>query len=326
MLSRRTMLLGACILATTGTPALQPAYAQQAYPTRPIKIIIPNPPGGDDDTLARFMAPMMAAELGQPVVVENRGGGASTVGGMAVAQAAPDGYTLLSLHTAGLIQTVLRDKLQYSLKSFTPIVGIGGYPMALVVSPSSNIQTFDDLKAVASKPDGITFASAGAGTLGHLTAVRFLKAIQGNSVHVSYKNNPEGLQSLAGGFTQMMFPSAREAANLRKDGLLRVIAVTSPQRTGNLPDVPTTAELGLPTINSKLWYGYAAPAGTPPEVISRLADVIQKAVQSPAFKERFEPLSFQSDLMTGDAFAQFLAAESTRWREVVVENNVRFTD
>jgi len=320
------MLLGAVALAAVGISSLKPAYAEQAYPTRPIKIVIPNPPGGDDDTLARFIAQTMSTELGQPVIVENRGGGASTVGGMAVAQAAPDGYTLLSLHTAGLIQTVLRDKLQYSLKSFIPIVGIGGYPMALVVSPSSNIKTLDDLKAVAAKPDGITFASAGAGTLGHLTAVRFLKAIQGNSVHVSYKNNPEGLQALAGGFTQMMFPSAREAANLRKDGLLRVLAVTSPQRTGNLPDVPTTAELGFPAINSKLWYGFAAPAGTPPEIVSRLADAIQKAVQAPAFKERFEPLSFQPDLMTGDTFGQFLTAESARWREVVVENNVRFTD
>jgi len=245
---------------------------------------------------------------------------------MAVAQAEPDGDTILSLHTPGLGQTVLRDKLQYSLKSFTPIIGIGSYPMALVVSPSSKIQTLDDLKAVATKSDGITFASAGAGTLGHLTAVRFLKAIQGNGVHVSYKNNPEGLQALAGGFTQMMFPSAREAANLRKDGLLRVLAVTSPQRTGNLPDVPTTAELGLPTINSKLWYGYAAPAGTPPEIVSRLADAIQKAVQSPSFKERFEPLSFEPDLMPADTFGKFLATESARWREVVVENNVRFTD
>jgi tripartite-type tricarboxylate transporter receptor subunit TctC len=198
--------------------------------------------------------------------------------------------------------------------------------MALVVSPSSNIQTLDDLKAVATKGDGITFASAGAGTLGHLTAVRFLKAIQGKGVHVSYKNNPEGLQALAGGFTQMMFPSAREGANLRKDGLLRVVAVTSPQRTGNLPDVPTTAELGLPTIDSKLWYGYAAPAGTPPDIVARLADAIQKAVQAPNFKERFEPLSFQPDLKTGDAFVQFLNAESARWREVIVENNVRFTD
>jgi tripartite-type tricarboxylate transporter receptor subunit TctC len=305
---------------------MQPVRAEQAYPSRPIKIVIPNPPGGDDDTLARFIAQTMSPELGQPVIVDNRGGGASTVGGMAVAQAAPDGYTILSLHTAGLIQTVLRDKLQYSLKSFTPIIGIGGYPMALVVSPSSKIETLDDLKAVASKADGITFASAGAGTLGHLTAVRFLKAIQGNGVHVSYKNNPEGLQALAGGFTQMMFPSAREAANLRKDGLLRVLAVTSPKRTNNLPDVPTTAELGLPAINSKLWYGYAAPAGTPPEIVARLADAIQKAVQAPSFKERFEPLSFETDLTTGDAFSKFLAAESARWREVVVENNVHFTD
>src|SRR5690349_15971784 len=120
MLSRRTVLLGAAALAVAGIPSMQPVRAEQAYPSRPIKIVIPNPPGGDDDTLARFIAQTMSTELGQLVIVDNRGGGASTVGGMAVAQAAPDGYTILSLHTAGLIQTVLRDKLQYSLKSFTP--------------------------------------------------------------------------------------------------------------------------------------------------------------------------------------------------------------
>lgn len=326
MITRRSAICGGASLAVLGLPGVREALAQSRYPSRPIKIVIANPPGGDDDTLSRFIAQAITGELGQPVIVENRGGGATTVGGMAVAQAAPDGYTLLCVHMASIIQTVLRDKLQYNLKSFSPIIGIGGYAVALVVSPKSQIKTFDELKAAASTGEGVTFASAGAGTLAHLTCVRFLKAIDGKGTHVAYKNNPEGLQALAGGFTEIMFPSVREASNLRKDGLVRVLAVTSPQRIASMPDVPTMTELGYPQIDSRLWYSYVAPAGTPQEIIDRLANVIQKAVESPAFIERFTPLSFQTDLIQGAALSQYLETQADRWRKVIVENNVRFTD
>lgn len=325
MFTRRSIVLGGTALAVACLPGAREAMAQQ-YPNRAVKIVVANPPGGDDDTLTRFIAQAITGELGQPVIVENRGGGATTVGGMAVAQAAPDGYTLLCVHMASIIQTVLRDKLSYNLKSFAPVTSIGGYPMALVVSPKSQIKTFDDLKAAVAKNDATTFATAGAGTLAHLTTIRFLKAVNGKGTHVAYKNNPEGLQALAGGFTEFMFPSAREAANLRKDGLVNVLAVTSKERTNNLPDVPTMTELGHPQVDSRLWYSYVAPAGTPPEIIERLASLIQKAVQSPAFAERFQPLSFQPDLMKGAPLTQYLETQAARWREVIVENNVRFTD
>jgi tripartite-type tricarboxylate transporter receptor subunit TctC len=325
MFTRRSIVLGGTAFAAMGLPGAREAVAQQ-YPNRPIKIVIANPPGGDDDTLSRFIAQAITSDLGQPVIVENRGGGSTTVGGMAVAQAAPDGYTLLCVHMASIIQTVLRDKLPYNLKSFAPVTSIGGYPMALVVSPKSSIKTFDELKTAAAKNDGVTFATAGVGTLAHLTTVRFLKAIGGKGTHVGYKNNPEGLQALAGGFTEIMFPSAREAANLRKDGLVHVLAVTSKDRTNNLPDIPTMTELGYPQIDSRLWYSYVAPAGTPDEVVERLADVIQKAVQSPAFAERFQPLAFQPELLKGAPLTQHLDTQAARWREVIVENNVRVSD
>lgn len=326
MLSRRTLLIAASAWLAACTMSSKLAFAQTDYPTRPIKIIIANPPGGDDDTLTRFIAPTLSAELGQPVVVENRGGGASTVGAMAASQANPDGYTLFCLHTAGLVQTQLRSNLSYSLDSFEPIALIGGYPMALVVSAASKIDSVPNLAAAAATGEGVTFASAGAGTLGHLTAVRFLKAIKGNGVHVSYKNNPDGLQALAGGFTQMMFPSAREGANLQKDGLLRVLAVTSAERTVNLPDVPTMTELGYPTIDSQLWYSYAAPAGTPPEIVAKLTEAITKAVETKEFKDRFGPMAYQADIRTGDELGKFWKSEADRWRQVIVENNINFTD
>jgi tripartite-type tricarboxylate transporter receptor subunit TctC len=326
MLARRKLFLGAGALAAASSADFAPARAQQPYPTRPIKIIIANPPGGDDDTLTRFITQSISADLGQPIVVDNRGGASTTIGGMAAAQSAADGYTLLCMHMASIIQTVLRSRLSYSTVSFTPIIGIGGYPMALVVSPRSPIRTLADLKAVASKGEGINYASAGAGTLGHLTAVRFMNAIQGKGTHVPYKNNPEGLQGLAGGFSDMMFPSAREAAQLGKEGLVRVLAVTSKQRLTSLPDTPTMSELGIPQIDSRLWYSYVAPAGTPPEIITRLGDVIEKAVRTPAFGERFHPLSFQTDILRGEPLAQFINTQADRFRALVVENSLSVND
>jgi tripartite-type tricarboxylate transporter receptor subunit TctC len=326
MTTRRDFMAGVGALAGTGALRCSDALAQQPYPTKPIKIVVANPPGGDDDTLTRFIAQAISPELGQPVVVENRGGGATTVGGTAVAQSAADGYTLLCVHMASIIQTVLRDKLAYSLKSFSPIIGIGGYPVALVVSPKSSIKTLDDLKAAGAKDDGVTYASAGAGTLAHLTAVRFLKTIKAKGVHVAYKNNPEGLQALAGGFTEMMFPSAREAANLSKDGLVRVLAVTSKARLASLPETPTMTELGLPEIDSRLWYSYVAPAGTPPDVVRRLGELIEKTVRSPAFAERFGPASFQADPVRGQPLVDYMESTAGRFRELIVENNIKFTD
>ncbi|PWC87496.1 hypothetical protein TSH100_10315 [Azospirillum sp. TSH100] len=326
MTSRRNFMLGASALSLAGFTRVSLAQAQANYPSRVVKIVVANPPGGDDDTLSRFISEAIGPGLGQTVIVENRGGAATTIGSMAVALSAPDGYTLLCLHSAALVQTVLRENLKYGMKSFTPIIKIGGYPMALVVPASSSIMSVDDIKTVATKSDGITFASAGAGTMAHLTAVRFLKAIGGRGLHVTYKNNPEGMQSLIGGYTQMMFPSAREAANLRGEGLLRVLAVTSPERSKNLPDVPTMRELGFPDIDSQLWYSFAAPAGTPAAIVSRLADLISYAVQTPTFKERFQPLAFQWDVRTGDDLSRFLTSEAERWKGVIVENNIRFTD
>ncbi|MCS6922122.1 MAG: tripartite tricarboxylate transporter substrate binding protein [Elioraea sp.] len=325
MLTRRELLLGSAGLAAASA-GVTPARAQGNFPSRPVRIIVANPPGGDDDTLTRFIAQAIQADLGQLVVVDNRGGASTTIGGLAAAQAAPDGYTLLCVHMASIIQTVLRERLAYNMASFAPIIGIGGYPMALVVSPRSEIRTLADLRAAATRGDGLTFASGGVGTLGHLTSIRFLSAIGGRGVHVPYGNNPQGLQALAGGFTEMMFSSVREAAQLAREGHVRVLAVTSKERSSNLPDTPTMTELGLPQIDARLWYSYVAPAGTPPAVVARLGDAIEKAVTSPAFGERFHPASFQTEILRGEPLVQFINTQASRFRQLIVENNIRITD
>jgi tripartite-type tricarboxylate transporter receptor subunit TctC len=326
MVSRRKVLYAVPALAGLGMS--RGALAQGPYPQQMIKIVIGNAPGGTDDTISRFVATKMAAELGKTVLVENRGGGSTTVAGSAVASSPPDGYTLFCLINAAIVQTVLRDKLRYGLNSFVPIVGVGGFPLALTVSTTTKpgISSLDELKAAAKSPTGVTFASGGVGTMGHLNALKFLNAIGGKGVHVPYKNNPEGLQAMAGGFTQMTFASASEVAALRGDGRLKVLAVTSEQRAVNLPDVPTMKELGFPSINTMLWHGYVAPAGTPPDIVAKLAASITKAVKDPEFQSRFKPLAFQEDIKTGEALSSLITAQAALWREVIVENKVQVTD
>lgn len=325
MISRRKILFGAGVAVSAGLIA-RVSNAEVQWPARPITINIGNAPGGDDDTLSRFLAQSVSVELGQPVVVENRAGGSTTVAGNAVAAAKPDGYNILCLITAGVVQTVLRDNLQYGLDDFTPIVEIGGYPLALIVSAKAGITNLDELLAAARSDEGVTFASGGVGTVGHLTSTMFLAEAKGKGVHVSYKNNPEGIQALAGGFTQMIFASAREAAILKDDPNVRVLAVTSQARTTNLPNVPTTSEIGFPKINSRVWYSYAAPAGVPDEVVAKFSAAVVKGVQDPKFQERFAPLSFQTDLKTGSDLKEFLKSEQDRFRKVITDNNIRLNN
>lgn len=326
MISRRSILKATSALLTSAAWGTL-AFAQDQFPSRQIKIVVANAPGGTDDLISRLVAEKVSADLGQTVIVENRGGGATTVGGMAVASAEADGHTLLCLINTGIVQPVLREeKLPYGLKDFAPIIGVGGFPLALAVSAESGITSIGELTAVAAAADGITFASGGVGTMAHLNSIRFLRRIGGNGVHVTYKNNPEGLQALVGGFTQMMFASASEVAPLQADGLIRVLAVTSPQRAINLPDVPTMAELGFPEIDTLLWHGFVAPAGTPDAVVAALATEITAAVKAPAFQDRMNPMAFQEDIRTGAELVAFLDEQSAIWRQVIEENNVEVTD
>ena len=311
MISRRKVLVGASAAVSAG---LLPrgSNAQDKWPSRLITIHIGNAPGGDDDTLSRFLAQTVSVELGQPVIVENRPGGSTTLAGNTVAAAQPDGYNILCLITAGVIQTVLRDNLRYGLDNFTPIVGIGGYPLALIVSAKAGITNLDKLLAAARTSDGVTFASGGVGTVGHLTATMFLKEIKGNGIHVSYKNNPEGLQALAGGFTQMIFASAREAAILKDNPSVRVLAVTSQTRAANLPNVPTTSEIGFPQINSRVWYSYAAPAGVSDEVVGKFSAASSRAFKIRSF--RSASLRFHSRQTSRPATS---SKSSSRARQIV---------
>ncbi len=322
MVDRRAVL--GAMPAWALTTLASGAGAQSAFPQHPVKIFVGNTPGGVDDTLSRAIAARLSKEFGQAVVVENRGGASTTIAGGLVANAAPDGHTLLCLITTGIVQTVLRDKLPYKLSSFAPIVGVGGFPLAIVVPANGKprISTIEELAAASRSPDGITYTSGGVGTMAHLNAVRLLKAFKGKGVHVSYKNNPEAIQALLAGFAQMNLASTSEAAALRGDGKLRVLAVTSAQRASNLPDVPTLQELGFRAFEASLWYSYVAPAGTPPQIVAQLADAITRAVRDDEFQNRFKPMAFQEDIKTGEALSAVLASQAARWKDVILEEKI----
>lgn len=324
MISRRKLLVSAPALAAI-VPAI--ATAETRWPERTIRIVVGNAAGGTDDLISRVVASKLAGDFPEGVIVDNRGGGSTTIAGGHVAAAQPDGYTLLCLISAGIAQTALRPNLSYSLNSFVPVIGVGGFPLALAGSATTpqKVTSFQELVAAAKSANGVTFASGGVGTMAHLNTVRLLKAIGGKGVHVPYRNNPEGLQALTGGYTQLMMASVSEVAALRNDKL-RALAVTSELRVPSMPDVSTMRELGLPAINPTLWHGYMAPAGTPPEIVAKLATSISKAVKDPEFQNKFKSFSFQEDLKTGPALASYLTSEAARWKEVIVENNIKITD
>ena len=322
MITRRE-ILGA-VPALAATTLAGNAFAQSTFPQRVIRIVVGNAAGGTDDVISRHVADKLTKEWGQPVIVENRGGGSTTIAGAYVASAPPDGYTLMCLINTGINQTLLRDKLPYKLNSFVPVAGAGGFPVALAVSAiaTPKITTLQELAAVTRSGDGVTYASGGVGTMGHLTCTRLLNAFNGKGVHVTYRNNPEGLQALIGGHTQMMIASASEVAALRGEDKLRVLAVAAPQRAVNMPDVPTFAELGMPDFNVVLWHGFVAPAGTPPEIVAKLADAISRALKDPEFLARQRPLAFQDNVLTGEPLSAFINGEAMRWKKVIVDNKI----
>lgn len=322
MLTRRQVLATAPALAAASLGG--PAFAQGTYPQHVIKIVVGNAAGGTDDIISRFVADRLTKEWGQAVIVENRGGGSTTIASAAVAAAPPDGYTLLCMISTSINQTVLREKLPYKLSSFAPVVGVGGFPVALAVSANTTpkITSLQELAAAARSGDGVTFASGGVGTMGHLTCTRLLNVLNGKGVHVTYRNNPEGLQSLIGGFTQVMAASASEVSALRGEDKLRVLAVAAPERAVNLPDVPTFKELGLPDFNVVLWHGFVAPAGTPPEIVAKLSEAITRAIRDPEFSAKMKPLAFQEDIKTGEALTAFVNGEAARWKKVIVDNKI----
>jgi len=288
-----------------------------------IKMVVPNPAGGVGDVISRAIGEKASSYLGKPVVVENRAGATTTIGTDLVAKSAPDGCTILSLTTSGVVASILLPKLPYDLqRDFVPILGIGSFPMVAAVSVESKIQSFADLEKAAKSPKGVVYASGGVGTLAHLSAARLINDWGGTALHVPYRGNADATQALLGNQVQLFFPSSAEANALAATGKVRLLAITSEKRLASLPDVPTMGELGFGNFNPRLWYAFLAPAKTPAETVARLHDAFAKAVMDKSVQQRFSELGFAADVKDSAAATAYMKGEAERWGKVIKDNNI----
>jgi len=316
-----SVLLSGAVFAQGTAPGPGPGSSKgQAYPSKPVRLIVPFPPGGPSDLFGRGLAQGMSANLGQPVLVENKGGLGGVLGVDFVAKAAPDGYTLGLNNASSLaISPFSLSKIPYDAKrDFALITTVVRVPEVLVTNPSLAVTSVAELVAYAkANPGKINYGSAGPGSITHL-AVELLKVdAKVDMVHVPYKGAAPAVTDLLGGQVQLGIFDVPVVLPHLRSGKLNALAVTSAKRVSTLPDVPTTAEERYPKVNSDNWYGLVAPAGTPPEVLKRIHTAAVTALRSPEVVEQFAKVSGVPMPSTPDEYAAFLAAERAKWSAIV---------
>jgi len=311
-------------LLSAALGAAQTAVAADTYPVRPIRMIVAYPPGGGTDQVGRVMADQLAQQLGQNVVVDNRGGATGNIGTELAARAVPDGYTLLMGNVApNAVNVSMFRKLGFDpVKDFAPVGLVAVTPNILVAHPSVPVKTVKDLVALAkAKPGVLNFPSAGVGSSSHL-AGEMLKSMAGiDMVHVPYKGGGPALIATISGQVQIMFATMPAAMPHVKSGKVRPVAVTTAKRSLAMPDLPTIAESGVPGYEAATWYGLLAPARTPRPVIDRLHGETVKILAGPT-RQRLEAQGFEPDGGTPAAFAAYIKSEITKWAKVIKEAGI----
>ncbi|MGZ5168796.1 MAG: Bug family tripartite tricarboxylate transporter substrate binding protein [Burkholderiales bacterium] len=300
--------------------------AQGAFPAKPIRMIVPFPPGGGTDILSRLVANKLTESVGWQIVVDNRGGAGGNIGLDAAAKAAPDGYTMVMGQTSNLtINPSLYSKLPYdSLRDFTPVSVVASSPIAFMVFAKAPYRTFKDLIAAGkAKPGEVTFATTGNGTVGHLTGELIQRIAGVRYVHVPYKGSAQAFPDLLGGRIGFFLASLETAIPQMKAGAIRTLAVTSAQRVPVLPDIPTVAESGYPGFETTTWYGILVPKGTPQPIVARLSTEIVKVLESADVRERMAANGGATIKPGPAAFDAQLKSELTKWSRVIREANVK---
>ncbi len=323
-LGRRAALAGGIGLAAHAAAA-PPAAAQEAWPTKPVRLVVPFPPGSASDTLARGLAARMTEGLGQPVVVENRPGAGGVIGTDAVAKAPPDGHALVMATAAHTITAATMERLPFDARrDLVPVARLLATPLLLVVHPEVPARSVADLVALArAEPGRMSFASSGNGTSHHM-AGELLKATAGlDVVHVPYRGSAPAHVDLIAGRVAMMFDNIVAVLGHVRAGRLRAVAVSSAARAGILPEVPTVGESGYPGFEVNAWFGLMAPAGTPRAVVDRVAALSVAAVGRPEIGERL--VSEGGTILSEgpDAFGRFLEADFARWDRLARERGIR---
>jgi len=304
--------IAACVAAA-------PASAQQAYPDKPIRIVVGYPPGGSSDFSARILAQRLSTALGQSIVVDNRGGAAGNIGTDIVAKAPADGYTFLFTTVSLSINETLYTKLPFDLKrDFVPVIFLAELPNAMVVPASSPVKTVAEFIALAkAKPGQINFGSGGTGSSVHAMGELFKLMAGVDMVHIPYKGNAQALNDVIGGQVDMILSALPPALPLAKAGKVRILGIAMPERLRSLPEIPTVAEQGLPGYEMSTWYGVFAPAGTPPEVTERIGTELRRGTADPKVRDLILAQGIEPLSDTPAEFRAFVNAELAKWAKVV---------
>lgn len=317
----RSIAYAALILGFSGV-------VQAAYPDKPIKLIVPYPPGGATDVIGRILAKNLGDSLGQQVLVENRGGAGGNIGAEAVAKASPDGYTLLmgAVTSHSTMATLEKGKLRYDiLKDFAPVMIVGSVPLVVVVNPNVPVRTLRGLVDYGkANPDKLNYASSGAGAPQRMGAEIFQKEAGLKITHVPYKGSGPAMTDLVAGQVNLMVETVPAALPFITAGQLRPLAVTTAKRISMLPDVPTTAESGMPALEVSSTFGLLAPAGTPASIIDQLNSAVAKLLVNPEVKEAFLKQGVYAATPTKPKqSAELLAAEVRRWEKVIKDADIK---
>jgi tripartite-type tricarboxylate transporter receptor subunit TctC len=311
---RRT-LLALAALAGAGVGAA----AAQAWPAKPVRLVVPYPPGGPTDVLARIVAVRLSEALGQPFAIDNKPGASGMIGAAEVAKALPDGYTLLSNASIHVINPSLYPKTAFdAIADFAPVTQLASVPLILVVNNDLPVRSVRDLIAYAkANPGKLNFASSGNAAAPHLAGESFKLAAAIEMQHVPYKGSAPALTDLIGGQVQLMFDSMPSAMPHVKAGKLRPLAVTTARRSAAVPDLPTISEAGLPGFDISTWYGLWAPKGTPRELVTRLASESARILRSADVRERYAALGAEPVGSSPEEFAAYCRSELDKWARIV---------
>ena len=312
------------IVATLAAAALPATAAAQTYPTKPVRLVIPFPPGGSNDVVGRMIAFQLSERIGKQVVVDNQGGAGGIIGTEAVARAAPDGYMLLLISVAHAFGSSMY-KLPYDpIGAFAPVSMLGTGPVALCITAKLPVNSLQDLIALAkAKPGELNYATAGVGSFQHLSSALFKLQSGLDIVHIPFKGGGPAMADTIAGNTQITIGSLIQMLPHIKSGRLRVLGVGSAKRVPALPDVPTISEAGVPGYEATNWWGIVAPAGTPAAVIERLHKELLVILASAETKKRFESEGGEAAQMSPEEFGRFIAAETAKWAKVVKEAGIK---
>ncbi|MGA0033614.1 MAG: tripartite tricarboxylate transporter substrate binding protein [Burkholderiales bacterium] len=300
------------------------ATAAEAYPERPIRVIVPFPPGGSNDVLSRYIGNKLSDRMGQQFVIDNRGGGSGIIGAQLAAEAPADGHTLLFVSVSWMLNAAVRE-LPYDVeKSFDPITLVASAPNCLVVSPKGPYKTLADLVAAAkTRPGALSFASTGTGGINHFGGELFKHAAKINMLHVPYKGGNPAMTDVMAGNVPVMFSSVTQTLPHVRAGRLKLLAVGSPQRSAVVPDVPTVAESGFPGYNVTIWWGYAAPHGMPKNRMARVLKELNGVLDEDETKKWLLSYAATPIKITPTAFAKQIHDEIIQWKKVAQQAGIR---